>query len=146
MLSANNPEHEIKLEAQEYNFQEWNRKMRIQLEQLFRYSFTLSIAFIIQGIMIVAINWQYLFIIVKVYTVLASIFLVLESWVSYSLLQIKVKDMRREWRREKNFMFQGQATTQTEGTVPLENNQFMSFKEKRDNIEIRVKKGSLYSK
>lgn len=38
-------------------------------------------------------------------TIANSIILLLDSWVSYRLICIKIKDMRRDWKRKKTYLY-----------------------------------------
>lgn len=83
----------------EYNFQDWNRNMRIRLEIYFRWTIAITVAYILQNIMIIAFFYSDLKIAPIVTTIGSGFFLILDSFFSYKLLNIKIRDMRREWKR-----------------------------------------------
>lgn len=101
----NNKEYEVQIEAQEYKFQEWNRVMRVKLEQFFRITWVVTISYIVQGIIVMSVSWGSLYMVVKWYTFFTCVILSLESWIAYCLLNIKIRDMRREWKRKKVYMY-----------------------------------------
>lgn len=92
-------------------------------------------------------SWSDLLWLVIAYTFWTSFFLLLESWVSFCLLQIKIRDMRREWKRKKTYVYQGKQTIE-DNTNPeaLANENFQVIEDKNEYIEPTVKATSVYSK
>lgn len=103
--------HEI--EAMEYDFSNWNRTMRIKLEQYYRGAVVITSAYIIQNIMILAFFFEYLQWWPIIMTAATSVLLVLDSLCCYRLLQIKVRDTRREWKRKETYVYSQNSHLQT---------------------------------
>ena len=79
--------------------------MRIRLEIYFRWTIAITVAYILQNIMIIAFFYNDLKIAPIVTTIGSGFFLILDSFFSYKLLGIKIRDMRREWKRKKTYVF-----------------------------------------
>ena len=102
---ADKKENAVEIEEMEYNFQDWNRNMRIRLEQYFRMTWNVTLAYTLQSTLIIYFFFDDLKAMPVALTVISSICLIFDSYVSYILLQIKIKDMRREWKRNKTYVY-----------------------------------------
>ena len=89
----------------EYEFMDYNRNTRIHLEVYFRATIVVTLGYIIQSAMILAFFYKDLKWMPIWTTIGACIFLIMDSRVSYRLLSIKIRDMRREWKHKKTYVF-----------------------------------------
>jgi hypothetical protein len=79
--------------------------MRVKLEEFFRITWIVTISYIVQGVIVLSVSWDQMYMVVKFYTFFTGIILALESWIAQCLLTIKIRDMRREWKRKKTYVY-----------------------------------------
>ena len=116
-MFANPKENALKIEEMEYEFMDYNRNTRIHLEVYFRATIVVTLGYIIQSAMILAFFYQDLKWMPIWTTIGACVFLIMDSRVSYRLLSIKIRDMRREWKHKKTYVFSAnQNQVQTDDT------------------------------
>lgn len=80
-------------------------RCRLALEQYYRITYVVSIALIIQTTIIALSLWEksneyFLF-----YDICQTIWFFFNTWTIYRLLALKIKDQRRQWRREDDVTF-----------------------------------------